>query len=122
MPGTVMDGRRFECRTEHVGDDAAIVDVSGEIDIATAPRLKEQLSGAVDEGHTSIVVDLNDVTFVDSITLGILVGARNSLGGRGRLTLACANPRVLMLLELTGLDAAFETFPTPEDALAHARG
>jgi len=94
-------------------DGFTVVTIRGELGIAAAPALREQLLILLASGANRIVVDLSRVTFCDSSGLAVLVGAarRASLLG-GALRLAAAPPPVLIVLRLTGLDTHFETFPT----------
>lgn len=96
-----------------------VVTPHGEIDLAGAPRLREALSDALAGGHTHLVLDLREVTFIDSTGLGLLVGAgKKAYGLGGSLTLVCDNPRVLRLLAVTGIDKTLPVRATPEEATA----
>jgi anti-sigma B factor antagonist len=93
------------------------VALSGEIDIITAPEVRDALAGATSEAVTGIVVDLSEVTFLDAAGLGALAGgayrARHLPGG---LRLVAVPPRVLRLLNITGLDRHLAAFPPPAPA------
>lgn len=85
-----------------------VVSVHGEVDIASAPRLREVIIGLVTEGHTEIIVDLEGVDFLDSTGLGVLVGALKRVRTHGGdLRLVCTTPRVCKVFEITGLDHVF---------------
>jgi anti-sigma B factor antagonist len=97
--------------------------VSGELDLATAPDLRERLAALVDAGTTSIVVDLRDVTFMDSIGLAAIVQARSRLRANGRLALVVApGSYAELVLEIAGMPRALAIFPDREAAVAHVRG
>ena len=100
----------------------SVLSVEGELDLASAPKLKWALADVLDAGATRLVVDLSLVSFIDSTALGVLVGVHRSLGAGMRMGIACSHPDVLNIFELTGLDATFEMFSTFDDALAYARG
>jgi anti-sigma B factor antagonist len=86
-----------------------VVSFSGEVDLAVAPDLQERLDELIASGQTTIVVDLLEATFLDSIALGVLVGALEQCQtAGGELYLVVTEPRVLKVLETTGL---IETFP-----------
>jgi anti-sigma B factor antagonist len=98
---------------------AKVVTVVGEIDVYTAPRLREKLSELVEAGHYRIVVDLEGVDFLDSTGLGVLVGGLKRVRAHeGSLTLVCTNERLLKIFRITGLAKVFEIFPTPAAAAA----
>jgi anti-sigma B factor antagonist len=78
---------------------AAVVSPHGEIDLTTSEALRIAMDRAVDDGATALVLDLSDVTFMDSTALGVLVSFHRRLGER--LVLAAAQPVVLRLLEIT---------------------
>jgi anti-sigma B factor antagonist len=97
---------------------SAVVTASGELDMEVADRLRAGIAEAVATDARRLVIDLSDVTFVDSTILGVIVGARSRLGrNSGRIHLVIGNPLVLRLFHLTGLDQVFTIHPTREQAL-----
>lgn len=98
-------------------DGIPVVSVSGEIDVATAPQLREHLQDRMEAGSSTVVVDLLAVTFLDSTALGVLVGAlKRCHEAGGDLRLVIDQPRVLKLFEITGLTDVFSIHATPEAA------
>jgi anti-sigma B factor antagonist len=90
-------------------DGAAVVTVSGEVDVATAPRLREQIVALVADGERRIVCDLEAVDFLDSTGLGVLVGAlKRARTHGGDLVLVCTKASLLKVFEITGLTRVFE--------------
>ncbi len=80
------------------------VTVRGEVDVHTAPALRDRLAEVVSQGEDRVVVFLDDVAFMDSVGLGVLVAAHKAQRARGgRLEIVCGEPRVLRVLHLTGL-------------------
>lgn len=101
--------------------DHTVVHVGGEIDVYTAPALRERLDEEIQHGHYALVVDLSDVTFMDSTGLGVLVGRLKQIRLHdGTMLLVCAHDRVLKVFAITGLDKVFEIFPSIDEALAAA--
>ncbi len=99
-------------------DGWAVLVVSGEVDVATAPRLRERLIELVNRGHHRIVVDLVGVEFLDSTGLGVLVGALKRVRTHdGELALVCAEPRILKVFEITGLTKVFSIFGSVDEAV-----
>ena len=97
--------------------DVAVLAVSGEVDVATVPRLREQLHGLVASGTPRIVVDLDAVDFLDSTGLGVLVGALKRVRANGgELALVCTAPRIRKVFEVTGLTKVFALFDTVDEA------
>ena len=93
----------FETSTR---DGWTVLAVDGEIDVATAGQLREQLNALVSEGSRKVVVDLNRVEFMDSTGLGVLVGAHKSLiEQEGVMRVVCTQPTILKVFDLTGLNA-----------------
>ncbi|MDZ7676802.1 MAG: STAS domain-containing protein [Acidimicrobiales bacterium] len=102
-------------------DGWTVLTASGEIDVAAAPTLREQLAGTIDGGATRLVVDLENVDFIDSTGLGVLVGAlRRARSADGDLRLVCTNTRLLRIFEVTGLDEVFAIADSVDDAVAMA--
>jgi anti-sigma B factor antagonist len=102
-----------------------VVTVAGEIDIATAARLRERLFELA-AGGGPLVADLDQVRFIDSAGLAALVGAANRAAAHGgSLHVVCARPRIRQLFRLTGLDrrlAPARTLDEALDAVMAARG
>jgi anti-sigma B factor antagonist len=95
-------------RTE--GQEATIV-VRGEVDMATAPQLRELLHSLADGGVESIVLECRDLEFLDSTGIGVLVAVRNRLGDRGKLIIDSPPPHVRKVLELTGVGDCVSIVP-----------
>jgi anti-sigma B factor antagonist len=99
-------------------DEWSVIAVSGEVDVATAPRLREQLVDLVNHGHHRIVVSLEGVEFLDSTGLGVLVGALKRVRTYdGDLALVCTEPRILKVFEITGLTKVFTIHRSVDDAV-----
>src|SRR4051812_29862570 len=100
-------------------DGWSVLEVGGEIDVATAPRLREQLISLVNDQRYRIVVDLDDVDFIDSTGLGVLIGALKRVRTHeGDLALVCAEPHILKVFEITGLLTVFAVHPTVDAAVS----
>lgn len=104
---------------ERPEEGTRVIALRGELDVATVGRLRAALAPIVeDETVVRVVVDLVEVTFIDSTGLMTLLNALRRLVRRsGRLVLACSNPTVLRLFEATRTDATFEIVATREQAL-----
>ncbi|CAN5450919.1 anti-sigma factor antagonist BldG [soil metagenome] len=99
--------------------DWSVLQVGGEIDVATAPRLREQLIRLVNDEKFRIVVDLEDVDFIDSTGLGVLIGALKRVRTHdGDLVLICTEPRIVKVFEITGLNQVFQIHPSLAAAVA----
>ena len=97
----------------------SVIDVEGEVDVFTAPKLREAILGVLDEGKDHLIVNLEAVAFMDSTGLGVLVGGLKRVKERdGKLAIAAAQGTVSRVLNVTGLNAVFELFPTVSDAPA----
>lgn len=100
-------------------DGRTVVDVAGEIDVYTAPTLREKLTALVDAGHVDLVVDLTEVRFMDSTGLGLLVGVLKRVRGLdGRLQLVIDSERLLKVFRITALTQVFTIRETVDEALA----
>ncbi|MFI9614962.1 STAS domain-containing protein [Streptomyces sp. NPDC052023] len=105
--------------TERVVGDTTIVELSGEIDIFTAPRIGARLNVLCARPFPDLVLDLREVSFIDCSGLGLLCRVSNSVRARhGRLRLVTDSPRFLRILRLTGLSGAFELCGGLQDAPA----
>jgi anti-sigma B factor antagonist len=98
-----------------------VLEVGGEVDVYTAPRLRERLVELVDSGARNIVVDLGRVDFLDSTGLGVLVGALKRLrAAGGTFGLVCAKEPLLKIFRITALDQVFPIFASVEGATSTA--
>lgn len=105
--------------TSRESGDRTVIEVKGEIDVYTAPVLREELTSLIDSEHTTIVVDLTQVSFMDSTGLGVLVGALKkvrTLGGD--LALVIDQEKILKVFRITALTQVFTIHPTLQAALA----
>lgn len=99
-----------------------VVGVSGELDMATAPVLRNALKEViVDQGSLSVRVDLANTTFMDSTGLNALVGALKSMRDRdGQLTVSDPPPTIMRLLDLSGLSKVFDIVSSQDTRLGWA--
>ena len=107
----------FEIKTEQIEDGAFVIALSGEVDLYTAPEFKQQLLEAISNGTKKVVVDFSDTTFIDSTTLGVLVGVKRLRSNDGELVLVCDDRNITKIFEITGLDRVFTIYPTRDEAL-----
>jgi anti-sigma B factor antagonist len=107
----------------HAQDGIEVIDVQGEIDMYTAPRLRELLIDLVSQGSYRLVVNLDKVGFLDSTGLGVLVGGLKRVRAHdGSLDLVCTQQRILKILKITGLTQVFGIYQTVDQAIAAAKG
>ena len=105
-------------RTRSEGD-WSIIEVEGEVDMFTSPKLREAIVRTVDTGSYRILVDLEGVTFMDSTGLGTLVGGLKRVKEHdGILALVCSSRSVMRVLTITGLNNVFSISSSVEEALA----
>ena len=109
----------FDITTQQLGETSYVISLSGEVDLYTAPEFKQQLLDVIAEGGKDVVVDFTDTTFIDSTTLGVLVGGVKRLRAEdGRLSLVCSDRNITKIFEITGLDRVFTIYSTRDEALA----
>ena len=107
----------------HATDGIEVIDVQGEIDMYTAPRLRELLIDLVSKGSYQLVVNLDKVGFLDSTGLGVLVGGLKRVRAHdGSLDLVCMRQRILKIFRITGLTEVFGIYQTVDQAIAAAKG
>ena len=112
----------FQIADEQIDDETHVIELGGEIDLYTAPEFKERMVELIDAGKKHIVVDLSTATFIDSTTLGVLVGGVKRLRPTGgTLALVCSDQNITKIFEITGLDRVFAIHATREEALASMR-
>jgi len=100
-----------------VSGDVCTMRIDGEVDVYTAPRLKEALVTAIEGGCVNIIVDLERVGFIDSSGLGVLVsGLRRARERDGAVRIVCTRDNILKIFRITGLDKVFPIFADAAEA------
>src|SRR2546423_226305 len=95
----------FDIKTEQLSGDAYVISLTGEVDLYTAPEFKQQLLEVIGQGGKEVIVDFSGTTFIDSTTLGVLVGGVKRLRTNdGQLSLVCNDRNITKIFEITGLD------------------
>ena len=109
----------FDIKTEQLGPEAYVISLAGEVDLYTAPEFKQQLLDVIGNGAKNVIVDFTDTSFIDSTTLGVLVGGVKRLRPNdGQLSLVCSDHNITKIFEITGLDRVFTIYPTREEAVS----
>ena len=107
----------------HAKDGIEVIDVQGEIDMYTAPQLRDLLIDLVSKGSYQLVINLDKVGFLDSAGLGVLVGGlRRVRAHDGSLDLVCTQQRILKILKITGLTEVFGIYETVDQAIVAQKG
>jgi anti-sigma B factor antagonist len=104
-------------------DGIEVIDVEGEIDVYTAPRLRELLIELVSKNIYKFVVNMEKVEFLDSNGLGVLVGGLKKVRAYdGSLDVVCTQHRIRQLFQITGLTKVFGIYETVDQAIAAKQG
>jgi anti-sigma B factor antagonist len=107
----------YAVRARPLAPDVWLVWLTGEVDLAAAPALRDELFEIVTATESNVIVDLTDVTLIDSATLGVLLMALRSLDRRGRsLSLVARDERILKTFRITALDRLFAMYGSVEEA------
>ena len=113
----------LQVRQERSGDGVLTLAVEGELDLATAPQVREPLEAAIDDGTSRIVVDLRTCGFIDSTGLGVLLhAAKRADEAGGGMALISTDAQIGRLLELTMIDRTIPVYETREQALGELTG
>jgi anti-sigma B factor antagonist len=109
----------FGITDRKVDEETHVVSVTGEIDLFTAPEFKQRMSELIDAGRSRLVVDLSETTFIDSSSLGVLIGAHRRLKLRGgELLVVCSNEAIAKTFKITGLEGVFTLADSVDEALS----
>ena len=100
------------------GAGSHVVAVSGQLDLFTGPEFRQRVTAPITAGTDRVIVDLTQTTFLDSSSLGVLIGAHQRLQSRGgELVVACDSEAILSTFRITGLDGVFRLESSVEAAL-----
>ena len=122
MSKETMNEARAVISTETPEWPGALIVASGELDVQSVPELRAKLAEALEGGKQRVVVDLAEVSFIDSLSLSALVGARRKLGDDGRLAIVAVHEYVRLILQATGLEQVLDVFGTRDEAVAFVQG
>jgi anti-sigma B factor antagonist len=120
---TMSDTESTDFGVETIDGDGRVVTIAvhGQADLHTAPDLRDAMTKAIDGGANGLIVDLSAATFVDSMTLGVLLGAVKRLRPRGgKVAVVCVSPHIRRIFEITLLDRVFALHETLDAARAAA--
>jgi anti-sigma B factor antagonist len=113
----------FSIEEHRISGDIHVVAVTGEVDLFTAPEFKQRVSAPIGAGVERLIVDLTQATFIDSSSLGVLIGAQRRLQSRGgRMVIACDTDAIVKAFRITGLDGVFTLVASVEAAFEESAG
>jgi anti-sigma B factor antagonist len=113
----------FRLDVERQGDGRAVLRIAGEVDVYTAPQIREQVQDLAAKGTAHLIADLSEVEFIDSSGLGALIGGlRRVREDDGSLILVITTHRVLRVFQLTALTKAFVIYDNLDEALSAGPG
>ena len=108
--------------SETTDGDVHVVAVAGQADLHTASDLRAAIATTIGAGAANVVVDLSETTFIDSMALGVLLGALKRLAPlEGRIAIACPNASLRRIFEITSLDRVLDVTATRDEAIARVR-
>ena len=114
-----FEAPNFDLSEDELDEHTVVIRVAREIHATTAPEFSERLNAAIASGRTRVVLDLTGVEFIDSTGLSVLLNGLRLINQRhGHLALVCANPTVMRLFQITGLEATFDIFEDRGRAIA----
>ncbi|MFJ8271653.1 STAS domain-containing protein [Streptomyces sp. NPDC094154] len=103
----------------HDENDWTVIEIRGEVDVHTVPRIREDLGKRIQAGRHRLIVDLTDTTLMDSTGLGLLVGIHKRIRARaGALRLVIVDPDIRQIFTITSLDQIFPIYGSAQAALA----
>jgi anti-sigma B factor antagonist len=107
----------FRIGTRTLWGGTPVIELEGEVDVYTAPQLKQQMISLLESGSSQMMIDLTKVEYLDSTALGVLIGGLKRMREReGNLSLICPSPRIRRVFEITGLDKIFDIYNSEADA------
>jgi anti-sigma B factor antagonist len=107
----------IKIETKSLEEIAQVIEVQGEIDVYTSPRVKEIVTELIEKGNYNLIINLEGVRYIDSTGLGILIGALKRVREKdGCINLVCNNPQIKKIFNITGLVKIFGIFKSEEEA------
>jgi anti-sigma B factor antagonist len=113
----------FVRESRPIGDQAYLIALAGDFDLHSGPEFERRVLEALGRGATELLIDLTEVSFIDSTTIGILMRTRKRLAPiGGRVLVVTSDRNILRLFEITALDRMFEIYSRRTDALEEING
>ncbi|MCE5324703.1 STAS domain-containing protein [bacterium] len=107
----------FKIDVRTLEKELPLIELEGEVDVYTAPQLKQQIINILESGAKELMVNLTKVDYLDSTALGVLIGGLKRMReADGNMVLICPSPRIRRVFEITGLDKIFDIYNSEEDA------
>lgn len=104
--------------TKEINNETMGINIEGEIDVYTSPKVKEALNDLINKGHYNLIVNLEGVSYIDSTGLGVLIGALKRVKEHnGDIKLICNNMQIKKIFDITGLVKIFGIFSSEAEAL-----
>jgi anti-sigma B factor antagonist len=98
--------------------DTYVVDLNGEIDVYTSPKVKDAIGELIDKGHYNLVINLEKVRYIDSTGLGVPIGGLKRVREHGgTVNLVCTNPQIKKIFDITGLVKIFGIYDDEDAAM-----
>lgn len=99
--------------------DVSILEIEGEIDVYYSSKLEEKVKNLIAQGERKVIIDMTEVSYMDSSGLGVLVGSlKNLKKSKGDMKIAGANKEIMNVFEITRLNTFFDMYKTVPEALA----
>ncbi|MDX6640732.1 MAG: hypothetical protein QOF12_1743 [Solirubrobacteraceae bacterium] len=122
-----MHGRNVEVGVHQITErpvswSGSMLAVSGELDVSSVSEMRKALETLVADRVGGVIVDLSEVSFIDSLSIAAIVAAKRRLGEERRMAIVADHPYVLLIFEAGGLDSVVPLFATVDLAEAHVRG
>ncbi len=118
MTWTAQESRELVREAGPIGDNAYLLALAGDFDLHACPEFERRVLEALGRGASELLIDLTEVSFIDSTTIGILMRTRKRLAPLGgRVLVVTADRNILRLFEITALDRMFEIYSTRREAL-----
>lgn len=112
----------IKIETKALEELAQVVEVQGEIDVYTSPKVKEIISELIEKGNFNLIINLEGVRYIDSTGLGVLIGALKKVREKdGCINLVCNNPQIKKIFNITGLVKIFGIFKSEDEALKNIK-
>ena len=108
---------KVDIRQTNGSPSVSVVDLNGEIDVYTSPKVKDAIAELIDKGHYALVINLENVRYIDSTGLGVLIGGLKRVREHsGTVNLVCTNPQIKKIFDITGLSKIFGIFDSEKAA------